>query len=180
MGKASIESRLNLPGKIGWVLMETPGLLNLLYIMFTLPRLNGHESLPAENWLMAGLFVGCHGSISCVFGAGLANPGSFGIDHPLHLPGPSLSAGAEPLYGPHPHRRGPCGSQLPVDQFNLRRGLARLLWSSDGSRLGGPQGMDPGRNDRLRLWFPWKHLPRRRATGDQTRGGEESTAKGGG
>lgn len=57
MGKTSIESRFNLPGKIGWALMEAPGFLNLLYIMFTLPKQNGIEHLPAENWLMAGLFV---------------------------------------------------------------------------------------------------------------------------
>jgi hypothetical protein len=48
--------------------METPGLLNFLYIMFTLPRQNGHESLPGENWLMAGLFVGFHGSLVVFLG----------------------------------------------------------------------------------------------------------------
>lgn len=37
--------------------MEAPGFINLLYIMFTLPTQNGIKSLPAENWLMAGLFV---------------------------------------------------------------------------------------------------------------------------
>lgn len=64
MGKTSIESRWNLPGKIGWVLMEAPGFMNLLYIMFTLPTLNGIKSLPAENWLMAGLFVSNDGPAS--------------------------------------------------------------------------------------------------------------------
>lgn len=37
--------------------MEAPGFINLLYIMFTLPKQNGIQRLPAENWLMAGLFV---------------------------------------------------------------------------------------------------------------------------
>ena len=64
MGKTSIESRWNLPGKIGWVLMEAPGFINLLYIMFTLPTQNGVKALPAENWLMAGLFVSNDGPSS--------------------------------------------------------------------------------------------------------------------
>lgn len=57
MGKSSIESRLNIPGKIGWAMMESPGFLTLLYIMFTLPGENNIRSLPTANWLMAGLFV---------------------------------------------------------------------------------------------------------------------------
>lgn len=57
MGKSSIDSRFNLPGKIAWVLMEAPGFITLLYIMFTLPKENGIESLPMANWLMACLFA---------------------------------------------------------------------------------------------------------------------------
>lgn len=57
MGKTSVTSRLNLPGKIGWLTMETPGFLLLLYLMFTLPEMNGIESLPWENKTMATLFV---------------------------------------------------------------------------------------------------------------------------
>lgn len=57
MGKSSIESRFNLPGKIGWAMMESPGFITLLYIMFTLPGENNINSLPKANWLMAGLFV---------------------------------------------------------------------------------------------------------------------------
>lgn len=59
MGKTSYPSRLNIPGKIGWLTMEAPGVINLLYIMFTLPAQLGIESLPWPNWLMAGLFVSC-------------------------------------------------------------------------------------------------------------------------
>ncbi|KAI9815092.1 MAG: hypothetical protein M1827_002935 [Pycnora praestabilis] len=56
-GKTSIDSRFNIPGKIGWATMEAPGFINLLYIMFTLPQMNGLTSLPSENWVMAGLFT---------------------------------------------------------------------------------------------------------------------------
>ena len=56
-GKTSINSRLNIPGKIGWATMEVPGFVTLLYIMFTLPEERGISSLPTANWLMAGLFV---------------------------------------------------------------------------------------------------------------------------
>jgi 3-oxo-5-alpha-steroid 4-dehydrogenase 1 len=57
MGKTSVTSRLNLPGKIGWLTMEAPGFLLLIYLMFTLPEMNGIKSLPWENKTMATLFV---------------------------------------------------------------------------------------------------------------------------
>ena len=57
MGKTHIQSRLNLPGKAGWVMMEIPGFITLLYIMFALPQQLGIESLPRANWLMAAFFV---------------------------------------------------------------------------------------------------------------------------
>jgi 3-oxo-5-alpha-steroid 4-dehydrogenase 1 len=57
MGKTSVTSRLNLPGKIGWLTMEVPGFLLLLYLMFTLPEMNGIDKLPWENKAMATLFV---------------------------------------------------------------------------------------------------------------------------
>ncbi|KAI9831438.1 MAG: hypothetical protein M1819_005037 [Sarea resinae] len=56
-GKTSIQSRFNIPGKIGWITMEAPGFITLLYIMFTLPRQLGLESLGPTNWTMAGLFT---------------------------------------------------------------------------------------------------------------------------
>ena len=56
-GKTSVESRFNIPGRVAWATMEAPGFINLLYIMFTLPKQNGIESLPLGNWIMAGLFV---------------------------------------------------------------------------------------------------------------------------
>lgn len=37
--------------------MEAPGFITLLYIMFSLPKENAIDSLPRENWVMAGLFV---------------------------------------------------------------------------------------------------------------------------
>jgi 3-oxo-5-alpha-steroid 4-dehydrogenase 1 len=57
MGKTSVTSRLNLPGKIGWLTMEVPGFLLLLYLMFTLPEMNGIDKLPWENKAMATVFV---------------------------------------------------------------------------------------------------------------------------
>lgn len=57
MGKTSWESKFNLPGKIGWITMEAPGFITLLYIMYTLPTEIGISSLPWENKAMAGLFT---------------------------------------------------------------------------------------------------------------------------
>lgn len=57
MGKTSVVSRFNLPGKIGWLTMESPGFILLLYLMFTLPAMNGIKELPLENKIMAALFV---------------------------------------------------------------------------------------------------------------------------
>lgn len=71
MGKTSVQSRFNLPGKYAWAAMETPGFVVLLTIMVLLPGArtgeegidgvvgvgDGKEGLPWENWLMAGLFV---------------------------------------------------------------------------------------------------------------------------
>ena len=58
MGKTSTVSRLNVPGKIGWMIMELPGPLLLGYTMLTLPAELGLKSLPWENWVLAGIFVG--------------------------------------------------------------------------------------------------------------------------
>ncbi|KAG7285404.1 hypothetical protein NEMBOFW57_010031 [Staphylotrichum longicolle] len=57
MGKTSVTSRLNLPGRVGWLLMEAPGFLTLLYHMRTLPSQAGVEDLPWQNKVLAGLFV---------------------------------------------------------------------------------------------------------------------------
>jgi hypothetical protein len=59
MGKTSVTSRLNLPGRIGWLTMESPGFLTLLYIMWTLPRKLDIDDLPWQNRVLAGLFVRC-------------------------------------------------------------------------------------------------------------------------
>lgn len=37
--------------------MEAPGFITLLYLMYSLPKQEGIESLPFTNWTMAGLFV---------------------------------------------------------------------------------------------------------------------------
>jgi len=57
MGKTSVTSRLNIPGKIAWITMEAPGFITLLYIMNTLPAQVGLSALPWENKAMGGLFV---------------------------------------------------------------------------------------------------------------------------
>jgi 3-oxo-5-alpha-steroid 4-dehydrogenase 1 len=56
MGKTSFSGRFNIPGKIGWITMESPGFITLLYCISTLPP-DGIVSLPFENKVMAGLFV---------------------------------------------------------------------------------------------------------------------------
>ena len=179
MGKTSIESRWNLPGKLGWVLMEAPGFTNLLYIMFTLPAQNGIKSLPAENWLMAGLFVSDDGPasrplLSCrlrpfgiskpqgLLGASwvlLANPAAYTVDNSLHLPRHSFASAAEPLHVSHPHLGRPFRSQFSIVQLDLPRRLACLLRSADGRRLGRPQAVDRGGDDGVRLGLPGEHLP---------------------
>lgn len=57
MGKTSVASRLNLPGRIAWITMESPGFITLLYIMKTLPMMHGIDDLPWQNRVLAGLFV---------------------------------------------------------------------------------------------------------------------------
>ncbi|GAO17470.1 hypothetical protein UVI_02051910 [Ustilaginoidea virens] len=57
MGKTSVDSRLNLPGRVGWMAMEAPGFLTLLYMMKTLPQQHGIDDLPWQNRVLAGLFV---------------------------------------------------------------------------------------------------------------------------
>jgi 3-oxo-5-alpha-steroid 4-dehydrogenase 1 len=60
MGKTSVTSRFNIPGKIAWITMEVPGFLTVLYIMNTLPAQVGLSALPWENKAMGGLFVSLH------------------------------------------------------------------------------------------------------------------------
>ncbi|KAK3361075.1 3-oxo-5-alpha-steroid 4-dehydrogenase-domain-containing protein [Lasiosphaeria ovina] len=57
MGKTSVASRLNLPGRVGWMTMEAPGFLSLLYMMNTLSAQHGLTDLPWQNKVLAGLFV---------------------------------------------------------------------------------------------------------------------------
>ncbi|KAG9385217.1 3-oxo-5-alpha-steroid 4-dehydrogenase [Pyrenophora tritici-repentis] len=56
-GKTSIESRLNVNGRIGWATMEVVGPITLLYMMYSLPKEVGIEELPWGNWTMAGCYV---------------------------------------------------------------------------------------------------------------------------
>lgn len=57
VGKTSTQSRLNLPGKLAWALMETPGLLIVGYSIFALPaQLGVADRLAWGNYTMAGLY----------------------------------------------------------------------------------------------------------------------------
>ncbi|ODA80557.1 hypothetical protein RJ55_03516 [Drechmeria coniospora] len=57
MGKTSVASRLNLPGRVAWMTMEAPGALTLLYLMNTMPQQHGVDDLPWQNRVLGGLFV---------------------------------------------------------------------------------------------------------------------------
>ncbi|KAL6864570.1 hypothetical protein J3F83DRAFT_742285 [Trichoderma novae-zelandiae] len=57
MGKTSVSSPLNIPGRVAWMTMESPGFLTLLYVMNTLPQKVGVEDLPWQNRVLGGLFV---------------------------------------------------------------------------------------------------------------------------
>jgi 3-oxo-5-alpha-steroid 4-dehydrogenase 1 len=57
MGKTSVDSRFNIPGRVAWLTMESPGFLTLLYIMGTLTKQQGIPDLPWQNKVLAGLFV---------------------------------------------------------------------------------------------------------------------------
>ncbi|KAF2100844.1 3-oxo-5-alpha-steroid 4-dehydrogenase [Rhizodiscina lignyota] len=81
MGKTSIESRFNIPGKWAWVTMEAPGFLTLLYCMYSLPKQLGVESLPWANWTMAGMFT-IHYLYRAILSPLVLNPSMSPI-HPL-------------------------------------------------------------------------------------------------
>ncbi|KAI5925985.1 3-oxo-5-alpha-steroid 4-dehydrogenase-domain-containing protein [Camillea tinctor] len=57
MGKTSVNSILNIPGRIAWFTMEVPGFTTLLYIMTNLPAQHGITDLPWQNKVLAALFV---------------------------------------------------------------------------------------------------------------------------
>ena len=57
MGKTSVSSRLNVPGRVGWLVMEAPGFMTLIYLMRTMPQMYGVTELPWQNLVLGGLFV---------------------------------------------------------------------------------------------------------------------------
>lgn len=87
MGKTSVESKLNVPGRIGWMIMECPGFMTLLYIMSTLTEQEGIEDLPWQNKVLAGLFV-IHYSYRAVMFPIMAPSMS-----PLHISVMAMAAG---------------------------------------------------------------------------------------
>ncbi len=60
MGKTSVNSRFNFPGRIAWIAMECQGFSTLVYIMNTLPAQQGITMLPWQNKVLAALFVRRH------------------------------------------------------------------------------------------------------------------------
>ncbi len=86
MGKTSVASRLNLPGRVAWMTMEAPGFLTLLYLMSTMPERHGIDDLPWQNRVLGGLFVS------------LFPPSS--LPHTFHLS--PLSVNPSPLLFPRP------------------------------------------------------------------------------
>ena len=60
MGKTSVSSALNLPGRLAWLTMEITGPLVLLTSMNTLPTQLGianHDGLPWQNKVLSALYV---------------------------------------------------------------------------------------------------------------------------
>lgn len=94
MGKTSQASCLNVPGKIGWIIMETPGPVLLLYTMLTLPAEMGLDSLPWENWFLASIFVRALPFFPSENPLGITPPRFPQLtnltDNALHLPRPPL------------------------------------------------------------------------------------------
>lgn len=56
-GKTSVNSKLNLPGKWGWLTMEIPGPIIVLWLVKVLPGELHMSSLPWQNLTMAGMYV---------------------------------------------------------------------------------------------------------------------------
>ncbi|THC99874.1 hypothetical protein EYZ11_000686 [Aspergillus tanneri] len=57
-GKTSLKkSYLNLPGRLGWFIMEIVGPINLLYILWTLRPAHNPTSLPLPNKLVVSLYL---------------------------------------------------------------------------------------------------------------------------
>lgn len=80
-GKTSIESKLNLPGKWAWCIMESPSFITLLYCMYAIPKQEGLQGLPWANWTMAGMYT-IHYLYRAVLSPLVLNPSMSPI-HPL-------------------------------------------------------------------------------------------------
>lgn len=155
-GKTSTESRLNIPGKIGWATMEAPGFITLLYIMLTLPQKNGIEHLPGANWLMAALFVRLQTpSISRIVNAKTPSPL---LDDPLHLPRPRRSSSPQSEHVPNASLHLDQRAHFSSLQCDLHWRLASGLRTHNDRRLGRSRLCNRSRDDDLRCWFVWEYL----------------------
>lgn len=140
MGKTSTPSTFNVPGKIGWATMEAPGFITLLYLMYSLPKQEGLDSLPFTNWTMAGLFVSTS-SLSprhyyCMFHDQCWLILWCSQGNTLHLSRPHFSVAFESVNVTYPHFSLGFGAQFPIDQCHVHWGMARRIWSYDTRRMG--------------------------------------------
>lgn len=122
MGKTSVDSILNIPGRIAWFTMEIPGFLSLVYMMNTLPAEYGITDLPWQNKVLGALFVSSPPS-------GLHPPGfwvTYFAGHALSLPGRDVPLHPA-VHVTHPPPRVGLGSLLPDHQRHPHRQLARCL-----------------------------------------------------
>ncbi|KAL3959549.1 hypothetical protein ACCO45_004666 [Purpureocillium lilacinum] len=122
MGKTSVASRLNLPGRVAWMTMEAPGFLTLLYLMSTMPERHGIDDLPWQNRVLGGLFV-IHYSYRAIAFPSCSPP--WRPSTPSSGPPPCASSSSTPPAsapgcpptGPSPPTPGPRSRSLP--QFAL-------------------------------------------------------------
>jgi len=88
MGKTSVASRLNLPGRVAWMTMEAPGFLTLLYLMSTMPERHGIDDLPWQNRVLGGLFVSLFPPLSHPHTFLFSPPSCQPLSHSLHNASP--------------------------------------------------------------------------------------------
>jgi len=131
-GKTSTNSRFNIPGKIAWITMETPGLLTLLYVMKTLPAQVGMAQIPWENKVMAGLYVSVSSLQKNIFFAWSKTWPN--VDNPLPLPGNPLPYHCT-FYVPNSSPGMAAGSEFPGHQRTFHRILAGRAWTNLPPRL---------------------------------------------
>lgn len=165
MGKTSTASTFNIPGKIGWATMEAPGFITLLYLMYSLPKQEGIESLPFTNWTMAGLFVSSS-SLPWTYQQEAFRDQSCSLllrsqDDSLHLPRPDFPIVSEPVNVAYPHLSLGFGAQFPTDKCHVHWRLAWRIRPHNTRRMDWRGNETRTRPDGLCSWSPGQHVSRR-------------------